>query len=133
MRAPGDRRGTAGRDPREERRRWPGEAGSARCKIECLGGCACVYVWETNQCTCECFGDGLLPPTRGLALGTRIDITVAGLPLGPIAVCLDRLVARDVLVPASRVDTKVNLRLKRVTFSAAIKALGLSTRPRVGR
>ncbi len=30
-------------------------AGPGRCKIACTGGCGCVYVHETDQCTCECF------------------------------------------------------------------------------
>ena len=66
-----------------------------------------------------------------LSLGNKIDVSVSGLPLGQVAAKFDRLLARDVLVPASRVMKTVRLRLKGVSVSAAIRALGLRTQKRV--
>jgi sporulation-control protein spo0M len=66
-----------------------------------------------------------------LSLGNKIDVSVSGLPLGQVAAKFDRLLARDVLVPASRVKRTVRLRLKGVTVSAAIRALGLRTQKKV--
>jgi sporulation-control protein spo0M len=54
-------------------------------------------------------------------------VAVSGLPLGQVAAKVDRLLARDVLVPASRIKKTVRLRLKGVSVAAAIKALGLRT------
>jgi hypothetical protein len=71
-------------------------------------------------------------PSAGvLSLGNKIDVSVTGIPLGQVAAQFDRLLARDVLVPAARVRQKVRLRLKRVSVSAAIKALGLRIQKRV--
>jgi hypothetical protein len=66
--------------------------------------------------------------TLTLSLGSKIDVTVKGLPLAQIAARFDRLLAREVLVPASRTRQKVSLNLKRVSFATALKALGLQTR-----
>jgi hypothetical protein len=63
-----------------------------------------------------------------LSLGNKVDVSVSGIPLGQVAAQFDRLLlARNVLVPAARVKKKVRLRLKGVSVSAAIKALGLTT------
>jgi len=86
-------------------------------------------VYETDSCNCECFGTepsgsaGVL----SLGLGNKIDVSVSGIPLGQVAAQFDRLLAREVLVPAARVKKPVRLRLKGVTVAAAIKALGLRT------
>ena len=53
-------------------------------------------------------------------MASKIDVSVSGLPLGQVAAKFDRLLARDVLVPASRVRKTVRLRLKGVSVSAAI-------------
>jgi hypothetical protein len=66
-----------------------------------------------------------------LSLGSKVDVSVSGLPLGQVAAHFDRLLARDVLVPASRVKKTVRLRLKGVSVSAAIRALGLRTQKAV--
>jgi len=98
------------------------------CKIVCTGGCGCVFEHETGFCTCECFDDD--NGVHGnLGLSAVVSVTVKGLTLGTIAGRLDRRMAREVMVPASRVNEKVNLQLKRVPVSTAIAALGLTTRP----
>ncbi len=83
-----------------------------------------------DACTCECFdsnvGGGNL--SLSLSLGSKIDVTVKGLPLAQLAARFDRLLAREVLVPASRTRQRVSLQLKRVSFATALKALGLQTR-----
>ena len=99
-----------------------------RCKIVCTGGCGCVYTYETDSCNCECFDTEVGGSNQGLSLGNKIDISVKGLALGHLAARFDRLLAREVLVPASRTGQKVNLHLKGVSFSTALKALGLQTR-----
>ena len=102
---------------------------AGRCKIECPGGgCGCVYVYEEDICNCECFDSNVGGSTLTLSLGSKIDVSVKGLPLGQIAARFDRLLAREVLVPASRTRQKVSLNLKRVSFAVALKALGLQTR-----
>jgi hypothetical protein len=88
-----------------------------------------VYVHETDQCTCECFDSNVGGTNQNLSLGSKIDISIAGLELGKVAARFDRLIAREVLVPASRSRQKVRLRVKGVSFSTALKALGLVTRP----
>lgn len=101
---------------------------AGRCKIVCPpGGCGCVYVYATDTCECECFGEEPSGSRAVLSLGSKVDVSVSGLPLGQVAAQFDRLLARDVLVPASRVRKTVRLRLKGVSVSAAIKALGLRT------
>lgn len=99
-----------------------------RCKIECPGGCGCVYVYETDSCNCECFTEEVGGSNHGLSLGNKIDLSVKGLALGQLATRFDRLLAREVLVPASRTGQKVSLQLKGVSFSTALQALGLQTR-----
>jgi hypothetical protein len=97
------------------------------CTIDCPGrGCGCVYVYDTEECHCACFGEA--DGHQKYNLGNLISISVAGLPLGQVAARLDRLLVREVLVPAARAQEKVNLRLKRASFSAVIRTLGLSTR-----
>ena len=95
------------------------------------GGCGCVYVYESDTCDCECYGEEPSGSAGVLSLGNKIDVSVSGLPLGQVAAKFDRLLARDVLVPASRVKRTVRLRLKGVTVSAAIRALGLRTQKKV--
>jgi len=63
-----------------------------------------------------------------LTLGSKIDVSVKGLPLGQLAARFDKLLAREVLVPASRTRQRVSLNLKRVSFATALKQLGLLTR-----
>lgn len=91
-----------------------------------------MYVYDTNQCACECFERDGGTSNQTLTLGSMISISVADLQLGQVAARLDRLLVREVLVPASRAHEIVNLRVKRAPFSAVIKALGLSTRVPVG-
>jgi hypothetical protein len=99
-----------------------------RCKITCPpGGCACIYVYETDSCNCECFGDEPSGSGAVLSLGNKIDVSVSGIPLGQVAAHFDRLLDRSVLVPAARVRKKVRLRLRGVRVSAAMKALGLTS------
>jgi hypothetical protein len=102
---------------------------AGRCKIECPGGgCGCIYVYEEDTCTCECYDSNVGGGNLSLSLGSKIDVSVKGLPLAQLAARFDRLLAREVLVPASRTRQKVSLQLKRVSFATALKALGLQTR-----
>jgi hypothetical protein len=108
-------------------------AGPARCKIVCTGGCGCVYLHEADSCVCECFDDDATGLTGTVGLGTVVSVTIKGLALGQFASRLDRLLTREVMVPASRSADTVTLKLRRVRMSQAIKTLGLSTRPKSGR
>jgi hypothetical protein len=99
-----------------------------RCKIVCEGGCGCVYSYEEDACTCECFDSNVGGGNLSLSLGSKIDVSVKGLPLGQLAARFDRLLAREVLVPASRTRQRISLNLKRVSFAVTLKALGLQTR-----
>jgi hypothetical protein len=102
---------------------------AGKCKIECPGGgCGCIYVYEEDTCTCECYDNNVGGGNLSLSLGSKIDVTVKGLPLAQVAARFDKLLAREVLVPASRTRQKVSLNLKRVSFATALKALGLQTR-----
>lgn len=103
-------------------------AGPGRCKIACTGGCGCIYVHDTDSCTCECYDSNVGGINQTLSVGAKIDIMVSGLELGHVAARFDKLLAREVMVPASRSREKVRLRLKDVSFSTALKALGLVTR-----
>jgi hypothetical protein len=108
---------------------------AGRCRIQCEEGqgCACVHIYEGDQCICECFErEG---PAAGLNAGLtkKVDISVSGLPLGQVATILDGILARDVLLPAARAQEKVRLKMKGVRVSDALKALGLTTqRPAAG-
>jgi hypothetical protein len=97
------------------------------CKIECPGGCGCIYVHDTEECRCSCFKSTTGGSKVGLSLAAKIDISVSRLELGKIAAHLDRLTAKDVFVPASKVHKVVSLRMKNVPLRAAIKSLGLRT------
>jgi hypothetical protein len=102
---------------------------AGRCKITCPpGGCSCVYEYDRDACTCECFGEETGGSGGKLSLNAVVDVCVSGLPLGQFAASLDRMLARDVLVPASRLNQKVKLRLTHVPVSRAIKELGLTTK-----
>lgn len=90
-----------------------------------------MYVYESDTCDCECYGEEPSGSAGVLSLGNKIDVSVSGLPLGQVAAKFDRLLARDVLVPASRVKKTVRLRLKGARVSAAIRALGLRTQKAV--
>jgi len=104
---------------------------AGRCQIECPpGGCACIYVYETDSCNCECFGEERSGSAGVLGLGNKIDVSVSGLPLGQVAARFDRLLTRNVLVPSRRVKERVRLRLTGVRVSAALSALGLVTHGR---
>ena len=105
------------------------ECRANRCHITCPpGGCACVYVYDTDSCECECFGTEPSGSSGLLSLGNKVDVSVSGLPLGQVAAKFDRLLAaRAVLVPAARVKKTVRMRLRGVSVSAALKALGLTT------
>ncbi len=98
------------------------------CRIHCPGGCGCIYVHETDECICKCYNGEPTDNVKEYSLGNLISISVAGLQLGQVGAHLDGLLAREVLVPASRVHEKVNLRVKRASFSKVIRTLGLSTR-----
>ena len=109
---------------------------NAGCTIECPKGCGCIYEWETGDCLCNCYNGG--DENGGISggkynLGSVISISVSGLRLRQVASLLDRRLVREVLVPASRVNDKVNLRVKRASFSTVIRTLGLGTRTRVKR
>jgi hypothetical protein len=102
---------------------------AGRCKIQCGAGegCGCVYVHGEDRCICECFeaAGGL----QGLQLSptAKVTVSVAGLPLGQVATMFDRILARDVLVPAARAQKKVRLKLENVRLSEALRGLGLTT------
>ena len=100
---------------------------AGRCRIQCDGGCGCVYVHGEDRCICECFES--VAGIRGLKLSpaAKVTVSVAGLPLGQVATMLDRILARDVLVPAARAQKKVRLKMENVRLSEALSALGLST------
>src|SRR5215211_5702530 len=95
-------------------------AGPGRCKIACDGGCGCVYLHEADACICECFDTDDATTGLNVGMGTLVSVSVNGLELGELATRLDRLLTRDVLVPASRARQKVQIKLKRVRFSEAI-------------
>lgn len=100
---------------------------AGRCNIECEGGCGCVYVHGEDRCICECFE--AVGGIRGLQLNptVKVTISVAGLPLGQVATMFDRILERDVLLPAARAQKKVRLKMENVRLSEALRALGLST------
>ena len=100
---------------------------AGRCKIQCDGGCGCVYVHGEDRCICECFES--VAGVRGLKLSpaAKVTVSVAGLPLGQVATMFDRILARDVLLPAARAQEKVRLKMENVRLSEALSALGLRT------
>jgi hypothetical protein len=59
-----------------------------------------------------------------------VDVSIEDLPLSQVATMFDGLLAREVLLPASRMHHKVSLKLERVAVSHALKELGLSTQER---
>jgi hypothetical protein len=92
---------------------------AGRCHIECDGGCSCVYEYGADRCTCECFESGGRAGWN-LDVRARVDVSIKDLPLGQVATMFDGLLARDVLVPASRMHHKVRLKLERVAVSHAL-------------
>jgi len=49
-----------------------------RCKIVCEGGCGCVYSYEEDACTCECFDSNVGGSNLHLSLASKIDVSVKG-------------------------------------------------------
>ena len=104
--------------------------GTMQRSIVLRGAVRCVHAYASDSCDCECFGEepqrvgGRAEPGR-----PRSTCAVSGLPLGQVAGKFDRLLARDVLVPASArpQEDGAPASLKGVTVSAAMKALGLRT------
>jgi hypothetical protein len=109
------------------------QAGPARCHIDCVDGCGCVYVPGEDTCVCECFDSVGGRPDLNLNAAIQVDVSISGLPLWRVGTFFDGILARDVLVPASRLQEKVSLKLERVTLSHALKELGLSTQKPVAR
>jgi hypothetical protein len=104
-------------------------AGPARCRIECGAGegCSCFYFPRLDVCWCECtYGVGGLDGLQ-VSPGTKVSVSVVGLPLGVVATKLDRVLERDVLVPAARAQKKVRLKMENVRLAEVLRALGLST------
>ena len=101
------------------------------CTVSCPGGCGCIYVPSEESCHCTCFKD--VHAGSGLALNsaTLVNIAVSDLPLGRVGLLLDGLLAREVLVPATRTEEKVRLKLERVRLSHVVERLGLTTRRRI--
>ena len=56
-------------------------------------------------------------------LSATVDVSVKGLPLITLAAHVNRLTGREILVPASKANKRVNLRLKKVRLRAAIRKL----------
>jgi hypothetical protein len=100
---------------------------AGRCRIQCDAGCGCVYVHGEDRCICECFES--VGGLSGLKLNptAKVTVSVSGLPLGQVATMFDRILARDVLLPAARAQKKVRLKMENVRVSEALSALGLST------
>ena len=102
---------------------------AGRCKIQCGTGegCGCVYIHDEDRCICECFE--AVGGIRGLQLNptAKVTVSVSGLPLGQVATMFDRILARDVMLPAARAQKKVRLKMENVRLSDALRALGLST------
>src|SRR5262245_42935996 len=87
-------------------------AGPASCKTSCPGGCACVYEHETQECYCERFEvDDVI--SGNLSLSAVVSLTVSGLSLGHVADRLDRLMKREVLVPASRSKETIKVEVEK--------------------
>ncbi len=95
--------------------------------IDCGDGCGCVYVYGTNQCICECFGDGFHvgKGVGGITLATQVDVTFRGAPLTQMGMFLERFFPGKIHIPAAKAQTKVSLKLKKVSFSKVIKSSGL--------
>jgi hypothetical protein len=62
---------------------------------------------------------------RSLSQDALVDLDVRDLKLSSLGRFLDRLSADDVLIPASLVDDRVTLTLKRVTLKDAVREAGL--------
>ncbi len=79
---------------------------------------AVVYVYEEDACTCECFDGESTSSGLQLGLGSKINVSVDGLPLAQVAAQFDRLLMHDVLLPAARSKEKelVHLSLEKVHF-----------------
>jgi hypothetical protein len=88
-----------------------------------------VYVYSEDACTCECF-DIVGGAGGKFNVGSLIAVSVKGLTLGQLAARFDRLLVREVLVPAGRSREKITLQIKRASFASVLKQLGLSTRRR---
>ena len=106
--------------------------GAGRCHIECEEGqgCGCVHEIEADRCTCECFESGGGVAGWNLHADAQVDVSITDLPLGQVATMFDGLIARDVMVPASRLQHKVHLKMERVAVSHALEELGLRTEKR---
>jgi hypothetical protein len=108
------------------------KAGPGTCTVSCPSGCGCAYVWSEKRCICSCFGV-VGGGQNQFTMGTMVTVHFSGLPLSEVATKLDRMLVREVHVPATRMNEKVSFRMDRVSFSAVLKKLGLTSRPRAGK
>jgi hypothetical protein len=115
------------------------EAGG--CSAECGGrrGCGC---WassdEPDDCGCACYGRASVIVKGGKRIAfktwkpkikpttqTKYNICTHDLPITGLAELLDKFLPNKILVPASRLNRKVTLSLKKNTLRQIISASGL--------
>jgi hypothetical protein len=58
-------------------------------------------------------------------LTALVDVSISRLPLVMVASQLHRLCGKELLVPASKANRVVSVRMRKVRFRTAIKRLGL--------
>jgi hypothetical protein len=116
------------------------EAGA--CSVECgRGGCGCISWGEGHEnCVCRCYpgsfaivNERKIPfkrfkPRIKITSQTKFNICTKDLPIGALAVFLDKFLPNKILVPANIATNTVTTRLKNKTFKQLIDRTGLAVK-----
>ena len=113
------------------------------CLVRCPDGCWCACkVGVPSFCHCQC--DIIILPKNKRAKGekknpymrfkraikenpqTRFNFCAKNASIVPLSQSFDKILPDRILVPANKVNTKVNLSLKNKTFSQIVSAAGLT-------
>jgi hypothetical protein len=116
-----------------------GKCQAGDCGISCEGECICFASTENpSDCDCSCDGPILVAiALRNYAAypNALIDVHAVDMPLIRVAEWFEDLFPEQILVPASKVHTRININVKATKVADFIKDIGLVPRsePLVGR
>lgn len=103
--------------------------GFGDCKTECPFSldCTCLYVIkkETSYCTCT----DKFTKLPMLEKEDAVNFSVRDTDLGAVAEFVHRVTGAEILIPVSKLRSRVSVELEEVTFADALKGVGLDLGP----
>ena len=104
----------------------------------CGDGCACIHTIATCRCVqrCECKKTGKIiartfsdsKKTVKITKRTKVDFRARRIPLIQIANMLNKFFPNKILIPATKINSKITKRMNNVEIGKVIKSLGLDIR-----